>query len=228
VFNLDVIAVSLVGYLVGSIPFAVILAKRRGVDVYEVGSGNPGATNVTRHVGKGFGLLVFFLDFLKGLFATWWFRLEFFVIPPEDPIFLAMCGMVASVLGHSFPVYSRFRGGKGVATTMGALLVVFPEALAVGLLVWLVLFLWLRYVSLASIGFGASLPITVLFCEWFVFEAYEHPYLKVGFAAAIGVWILIRHHENVARLLTGEENKFSGEKKKKKKKESSTLNQSNE
>jgi len=204
-FQLEVIAVSLVGYLLGSIPFAVILAKRRGVNVYAVGSGNPGATNITRHVGKGMGRIVFGLDFLKGLIATWWFRLEFLVDSPADPEFLGLCGMTAAVVGHSFPVFAGFRGGKGVATTMGALIGVMPAAMAVGLLVWLSVFFSLRYVSLASIAFGLSLPITVLIGEWL--SEGESRYVKVAFAGGLAIWILIRHHSNVSRLLAGEEDK---------------------
>lgn len=206
-FQLEVIAVLLVGYLLGSIPFAVILAKRGGVDVYSVGSGNPGATNVLRYVGKGLGRIVFALDFLKGLIATWWFQVEFLVASPEDPEFLGLWGMVAAVIGHSFPVFARFRGGKGVATTMGALLGVMPTAMAVGLLVWVGLFFSLRYVSLASIAFGMSLPITVFFGE--LLSEGEGRYVKVAFAAILGVWILIRHQSNLTRLLAGEEEKFS-------------------
>lgn len=210
-FQLEVIAVLLVGYLLGSIPVAVILAKRGGVDVYAVGSGNPGATNVLRHVGKGLGRIVFALDFLKGLIATWWFQVEFLVASPEDPEFLGLWGMVAAVIGHSFPVFARFRGGKGVATTMGALLGVMPMAYAVGLLVWVGLFFSLRYVSLASIAFGISLPITVFFGE--LLSEGEGRYVKVAFAAILGVWILIRHQSNLTRLLAGEEDKFSSSSK---------------
>ena len=210
-FQLEVIAVLLVGYLLGSIPFAVILAKRGGVDVYAVGSGNPGATNVLRYVGKGLGRIVFALDFLKGLIATWWFQMEFLVASPEDPEFLGLWGMVAAVIGHSFPVFARFRGGKGVATTMGALLGVMPTAMAVGLLVWVGLFFSLRYVSLASIAFGISLPITVFFCE--LLNEGEGRYVKVAFAAILGGWILIRHQSNFTRLLAGEEDKFSSSSK---------------
>ena len=210
-FQLEVIAVLLVGYLLGSIPFAVILAKRGGVDVYAVGSGNPGATNVLRYVGKGLGRIVFALDFLKGLIATWWFQVEFLVASPEDPEFLGLWGMVAAVIGHSFPVFARFRGGKGVATTMGALLGVMPTAMAVGLLVWVGLFFSLRYVSLASIAFGISLPITVFFGE--LLSEGEGRYVKVAFAAILGVWILIRHQSNLTRLLAGEEDKFSSSSK---------------
>ena len=210
-FQLEVIAVLLVGYLLGSIPFAVILAKRVGVDVYAVGSGNPGATNVLRYVGKGLGRIVFALDFLKGLIATWWFQVEFLVASPEDPEFLGLWGMVAAVIGHSYPVFARFRGGKGVATTMGALLGVMPTAMAVGLLVWVGLFFILRYVSLASIAFGISLPITVFFCE--LLSEGEGRYVKVAFAAILGVWIPIRHQSNLTRLLAGEEDKFSSSSK---------------
>ena len=210
-FQLDVIAVSFVGYLLGSIPFAVIFAKRRGVDVFAVGSGNPGATNVMREVGKGVGRIVFGLDFLKGLVATWWFQVEFLVASPEDPEFLGLWGMVAAVIGHSYPVFARFRGGKGVATTMGALLGVMPTAMAVGLLVWVGLFFSLRYVSLASIAFGMSLPITVFFGE--LLSEGEGRYVKVAFAAILGVWILIRHQSNLTRLLAGEEDKFSSSSK---------------
>ena len=210
-FQLEVIAVLLVGYLLGSIPVAVILAKRGGVDVYAVGSGNPGATNVLRHVGKGLGRIVFALDFIKGLIATWWFQVEFLVASPEDPEFLGLWGMVAAVIGHSFPVFARFRGGKGVATTMGALLGVMPMAYAVGLLVWVGLFFSLRYVSLASIAFGISLPITVFFGE--LLSEGEGRYVKVAFAAILGVWILIRHRSNLTRLLAGKEDKFSSSSK---------------
>ncbi|MFP6901266.1 MAG: glycerol-3-phosphate 1-O-acyltransferase PlsY, partial [Opitutales bacterium] len=196
-FPLEVIAVLLVGYLLGSIPFAVILAKQRGVDVYSVGSGNPGATNVTRHVGKWIGRVVFVLDFLKGLLATQWFRWDFLVEPSGNPEFLGMCGMIAAVVGHSYPVFSRFRGGKGVATTMGALIYVMQPAMAVGLLVWAGLFFSLRYVSLASIGFGLSLPITVFFVE--LFREEEGHYVKVAFALALALWILFRHRSNLSR-----------------------------
>ncbi len=220
-FQLDVIAVSLVGYLLGSIPFAVIFAKRRGVDVFAVGSGNPGATNVMREVGKGVGRIVFGLDFLKGLVATWWFQVEFLVTTPDDPEFLGLCGMIAAVIGHGFPVFSGFRGGKGVATTMGALLGVMPAAMAVGLLVWLSLFLSLRYVSLASIGFGVSLPVTVWIGE--LLSEGEGRYVKVAFSAALAVWILVRHHSNVSRLLAGEEDKQVGLSKKTQPQDSSSV-----
>lgn len=219
--SVETIAVLLVGYLLGSIPFAVIIAKKRGVDVYSVGSGNPGATNVTRYVGKGVGRIVFALDFLKGLAATWWFQVEFLVSAPGDAEFLGLCGMIAAVLGHSFPVFSGFRGGKGVATTMGALIGVMPAAMAVGLLVWASLFFSLRYVSLASIGFGVSLPITVFFGE--LLSDGEGRYLKVVFAAALALWILFRHRSNVTRLLAGQEDRFTGSSKEKSDKASSSV-----
>ena len=206
--SLEVIAVLLVGYLLGSIPFAVIFAKRRGIDVYSVGSGNPGATNVTRHVGKWIGKGVFVLDFLKGLLATQWFRWDFLVEEShKNPEFLGMCGMLAAVVGHSFPVFSRFRGGKGVATAMGALIAVMQIPLFVGLLVWAGFFFSLRFVSLASIAFGLSLPLTVVFEG--LFRSGDGHYVKVAFAAALAFWILFRHRSNILRLLEGSEDRFS-------------------
>ena len=139
----------------------------------------------------------------------------------------AICGrragksMIAAVIGHGFPVFSGFRGGKGVATTMGALLGVMPAAMAVGLLVWLSLFLSLRYVSLASIGFGVSLPVTVWIGE--LLSEGEGRYVKVAFSAALAVWILVRHHSNVSRLLAGEEDKQVGLSKKTQPQDSSSV-----
>jgi glycerol-3-phosphate acyltransferase PlsY len=220
--SLEVIAILLVGYLLGSIPFAVIFAKQRGIDVYSVGSGNPGATNVTRHVGKWIGRSVFVLDFLKGLLATQWFRWDFLVEEPyKNPEFLGMFGMIAAVVGHSYPVFSRFRGGKGVATTMGALIAVMQIPMIVGLLVWAGLFFSLRYVSLASIGFGLSLPVTVFFEE--LFRDGDGHYVKVAFAGGLAFWILFRHRGNVLRLLEGSEDRFSSTPDKMDNKESTSV-----
>ena len=118
--SVENIAVLIVGYLLGSIPFAVIVAKRSGVDIFSVGSGNPGATNVLREVGKTAGYLVFFLDFLKGLVATTWFLFPLFVFS-EDPL-LGLWGLPAAVLGHTYPVFSRFRGGRAWPPPWGACL----------------------------------------------------------------------------------------------------------
>ncbi|MFP6887215.1 MAG: glycerol-3-phosphate 1-O-acyltransferase PlsY [Opitutales bacterium] len=202
--SVETIAVLLVGYLLGSIPFAVIVAKRAGVDIFSVGSGNPGATNVLREVGKQAGYCVFVLDFLKGLAATTWFLLPIFVFS-EDPT-LGLWGLPAAVLGHTFPVFSRFRGGKGVASTMGGLLGVMPASLIIGLVTWMILFYFTRYVAVASIGFGVSLPVSALVVTM-VGEEGSH-WGKVVLALLVMGWITWRHRSNIVRLREGTENQF--------------------
>ena len=206
--SVEAIAVLLIGYLLGSIPFAVIVAKRSGVDIFSVGSGNPGATNVLREVGKTAGYFTFFLDFLKGLVATTWFHLPFFAFS-GDPVELGLWGLPAAVLGHTFPLFTRFRGGKGVATTMGGLLGVLPGALVIGWATWLILFFVTRYVAVASIGFGVSLPVSVLVLSFFEEEGLH----GAKFALALLVMGLIawRHRSNLSRLLEGAEHRFEKE-----------------
>ena len=144
--SVETVGVTLVGYLLGSIPFGVIIAKRNGVDIFSVGSGNPGATNVLRTIGKPAGYAVFILDFLKGLLATTWFL--FPMVSFSGDASLGLWGLPGAVLGHTYPIFSRFRGGKGVASTMGGLLGVMPGCLIIGLVTWLIIFFSTRYVAL--------------------------------------------------------------------------------
>ena len=109
---LETIGVALIGYLLGSIPFGVLVAKRFGVDIYSVGSGNPGATNALREIGKPAGYTVFVFDFLKGFLATYWFMIPVFSIE-TDPVFLGLWGLPAAVLGHTYPLFTGFPGRKG-------------------------------------------------------------------------------------------------------------------
>ena len=108
VMPVEAIAVTLIGYLLGSIPFGVLVARKYGIDIYKVGSGNPGATNILREIGKPAGYLVFFLDFLKGLVATIWFLLPIFSFSGD--LTLSLWGLPAAVLGHTFPLFAKFRG----------------------------------------------------------------------------------------------------------------------
>jgi glycerol-3-phosphate acyltransferase PlsY len=162
--SVETVGVALVGYLLGSIPFGVIVAKRYGVDIFSVGSGNPGATNVLRSVGKPAGYVVFFLDFLKGLIAVTWFLFPWVSFSGDST--LGLWGLPGAVLGHTYPIFSSFRGGKGVATTMGGLLGVMPGCLIIGLVTWVIIFFSTRYVALASIGFGVSLPVCAIVNVW--------------------------------------------------------------
>ena len=203
--SVEAIAVTIIGYLLGSIPFGVLVAKKYGVDIYEVGSGNPGATNVLRQIGKTAGYSVFILDFLKGLVATVWFLLPIFSFSGD--ITLGLWGLPAAVLGHTLPLFAKFRGGKGVATAMGGLLGVMPVCLLIGLVCWVVIFFSTRYVAVASIGFGASLPVYSLVDYW----TGDPDSRKVGtvfLAFLVMGWIVWRHRENLVRLKAGTENRF--------------------
>ncbi len=202
---LPIFVVSVAGYLLGAVSFAVIIGKARGIDVLAAGSGNPGATNVKRLLGRKAGNTVFVLDFLKGTVAAGWPLLlgrPLFGVTPEGASGLAILGAVAAIIGHSFSIFIRFRGGKGVAVTMGGLLVVLPVSLFIGLVLWLITFRFSRYVSLASIVFAVSLPITANLL------ATGGSSRATTFAAAIAVLIVYRHRSNIARLLNGTEHRF--------------------
>ena len=199
----------LIGYFLGSIPFGVLVSKRAGVDIYSIGSGNPGATNVLREIGKPAGYLVFTLDFLKGLISTTWFLFPFFSFSGNPS--LGLLGLPAAVLGHTYPLFANFRGGKGVATVMGGLLGVMPECLLIGLVCWVVIFYSTKYVAIASIGFGLSLPVCALFGYWSDFGDTTKG-TKLLLAILVMSWIVWRHRSNLARLRDGTENRFHQEK----------------
>jgi glycerol-3-phosphate acyltransferase PlsY len=150
-----------VGYLVGSLSFAILVARARGVDIRSVGSGNPGATNVKRALGRGAGNLVFILDFLKGFLPALWPMLVF----ANGSGLLSILGLTGTILGHSFPVYYGFKGGKGVATTMGGLFAVMPVVMLIGVLAWLAVFYTVRLVSVAAGGMGVTVVETGMVCQ---------------------------------------------------------------
>jgi glycerol-3-phosphate acyltransferase PlsY len=203
--SVETVGVALVGYLLGSIPFGVIVAKRYSVDIFSVGSGNPGATNVLRSIGKPAGYVVFFLDFLKGLIAVTWFLFPWVSFSGDST--LGLWGLPGAVLGHTYPIFSSFRGGKGVATTMGGLLGVMPGCLIIGLVTWVIIFFSTRYVALASIGFGVSLPVCAIVNVW---SNPDHSSVigTIALAFVIMVWIIWRHRSNIVRLRNGTENRF--------------------
>ncbi len=200
--SLDPIAALLsagIGYLVGSLSFGYWVAKANGVDIFAVGSRSPGATNVKRSVGKKAGNLVFVLDFVKGLVATGWPLLVYSGIEYSESY--GLIGLFAAVIGHSFSVFTRFRGGKGVAAMLGGVVALMPYAALIGVAVWVVVFYSTRYVSLASILMAVSLPISNRFLDT------GSTLLWVSLALAIVV--IVRHKSNIARLIAGEENRFA-------------------
>lgn len=200
--SVETISILLIGYVIGSIPWAVIVSKRVGVNIFSVGSGNPGATNVLRTLGKPMGYTVFALDFLKGAIAVSWFQLPLFSFSGDAS--LALWGLPAAVLGHTYPIFTGFRGGKGVATAMGGLLALMPACLIVGLFVWVLTFYLTKYVALASIAFGLSLPL----CSLVFTSGEENAIGESVLAFIVMAWIIWRHRSNLARLRSGTENRF--------------------
>jgi acyl phosphate:glycerol-3-phosphate acyltransferase len=196
------------GYFLGSFPAGYFAGRLAGVDIRSVGSGNIGATNVLRTLGKRWGYPVFAIDALKGFAAV---RIAFILVkywPAAQPYaeYMAILTAIMSVTGHMFPIWLRFKGGKGVATSAGALFGLMPWAVPCVFLVWLIVFEISRYVSLASIIAAVSLPIIVsLFVRW----KFSDTWALVYFSILIMALVLWRHRSNFSRLLKGTEQRFS-------------------
>ena len=202
--SVTAVLVCVFAYFFGAIPFALIIGKLHGVDIRKVGSGNVGATNVTRAVGPVQGKICFALDLLKGAIPVLAAQVA---LPGHYGVAIA-AGAIA-ILGHMFPVYLKFKGGKGVSTGAGAALALAPLPLLCALVLWVVLFLVTRYVSVASIAAAVALPVFA-----FVFR-----FLNIGnvtaksmpvliFFCAIAAITVYRHRSNIKRLLEGTENRF--------------------
>jgi glycerol-3-phosphate acyltransferase PlsY len=205
--TLLVSAIAVGSYLFGSIPFGYLIARARGVNIFEHGSGNIGATNVGRVLGKRFGLLAFLLDFMKGsvpvLIATWLSgRIETGL--PGDS--LGVIAGLAAFLGHLFPIYLRFRGGKGVATGAGIVAVLVPWPALAALLTWALVVFLTRYVSLGSLCAVVVLCLVqVGMDQWIAKETRPILTLFCLIAAAL---VFVRHRSNITRLAKGIENRI--------------------
>ncbi len=199
-------------YLLGSIPFGLIIAKAHGQDLRSIGSGNIGATNLSRALGKKWAYLCFFLDVTKGL-VPMLVAISFISSPPAvAELFFVLAAGCAAVLGHIFPIYVKFRGGKGVATSFGVALGLWPYytiCAAAAFLIWVVVVLLWRYISLASIAASITFPL-VLILAIILTPAWRFanlwPILII--ATAIPLMVVVRHRENIKRLIAGTENKI--------------------
>ncbi len=195
----------LASYLLGSIPTGYLLVRFfRNQDIRAVGSGNIGATNVLRSGGKGLGAATFLLDALKGGSAVLlgaWIAPHF--APAFSPREIEAIAAVCAVLGHMFPVWLRFRGGKGVATGFGVFLVAAPWAAIAAITVFAIILLLSRYVSLSSILGAASFP----FFAWLLVRG-DRPPLFVAAQIIVASLIILKHHANIRRLISGTENRI--------------------
>jgi glycerol-3-phosphate acyltransferase PlsY len=189
-----------VAFLLGSIPTGYLVARAKGVDIRQHGSGNIGATNVFRTLGKPLGILVFFLDALKGFAAVW--LAARFGGPSAWPSILAA---VAAIAGHNYTPWLGFKGGKGIATSAGVLIALMPWAVLAIAVVWFGVFFATRYVSLASICASAALPVAVG-ALWFYGCGGSAPLL--GFSVLIAALAIWRHRSNIQRLMAGTEHRF--------------------
>jgi acyl phosphate:glycerol-3-phosphate acyltransferase len=224
----------LLAFLLGSIPFGLLMAKSRGIDIRQHGSGNIGATNVLRVMGKSFGIPCLLLDMLKGLLPTLLAitLIRFagqpagisipFLLPfakADNPQLLAQSLQVITglfaILGHNYSPWVGFKGGKGIATSAGVVIALMPAAIVILVLLWLVVFLTTRYVSVASIAAVAILPLITLWGSWHHGRIQDGTWNKPLFVfsvmvALLGIW---KHRSNIQRLMAGTENRFERKKK---------------
>lgn len=208
-------ALIVLAYLLGSIPFSFLVVKLfAGADIRQHGSRNVGATNVARSFGKLPGIIALLLDVAKGWAAV--AAAEWITARPEWPLaamadgsplrsraFWVGLAAVVAVLAHMFPLWLKFHGGKGVATATGAFLAIDPKALAAGVIVFIIVILATRVVSLASILSAASIPIFLRFLT-------HAPFWTVVLSIVISIAIIVKHHSNIARLAQGTERKMGG------------------
>jgi glycerol-3-phosphate acyltransferase PlsY len=192
-------------YLLGSIPNGYLLVRFfRKQDIRTVGSGNIGATNVMRSGARGLGAATFLLDMLKGCAAVWlgaWFAAH--MMPFMTPRNFEALAALSAVLGHMFPVWLRFKGGKGVATGFGVFLVAAPLAALAAITTFAVVLAISRYVSLASIVGAASFPVFA----WFLVRG-DKPAFFIAVQAIVAFLIIAKHHQNIRRLISGTESKI--------------------
>jgi len=192
-----------VSYLAGSIPFGFLIAKIvKGIDIRQVGSGNPGATNVGRILGKPYGIVVFFLDMLKGFLPMYFFDRLFFGYGHNLAVIL--CG-VGVICGHTFPIFLRFKGGKAAATGCGVFLWLAPVPLFISVAVWLTTVFVSRYISLGSMLSSVSMVVCIIILKN---DPFGRELSLTLFSIFISALLIVRHKSNIKRILNGTESKI--------------------
>jgi glycerol-3-phosphate acyltransferase PlsY len=208
-------------YLLGSIPFGLLIGKARGIDVRSTGSGNIGATNVGRLLGRKWGFICFLLDVAKGLIPV--LLASIYLGSAESTVVESGLSIKAqgallavgagSILGHIFSIFLRFRGGRGVSTFIGVVLGIFPYftfTALIALCVWIAVWGWWRYVSLASICFAVAFPVGFTLLIWRIDNwRFASLWPLFSFSCLMAVLVILRHSANIKRLLAGTENRPS-------------------
>jgi glycerol-3-phosphate acyltransferase PlsY len=197
---LPLISAAVAGYVLGSLPFGYIVAKTQGVNIFEAGSKSSGATNIRRTVGTRAAVLVLALDAIKGAAAagaSLYIRMP--AASPIPPILLGYVALAFAIVGHSFSCFTKFRGGKGVATAAGGLFVLMPVVAGISAGLWAVVFYASRYSSVASMTAAVSLPVSAFFLP------QEGGPIAVGFTSFTAVFVVVRHRANIGRLMSGTE-----------------------
>ncbi len=195
---MEYIITILLSYLVGSIPTALILSKMKNIDIRKHGSGNIGATNSFRVLGKKIGFVVTFVDILKGVIPA----LLAYLYGGD---LLAVVAAFAVVIGHSFSIFANFKGGKGIATGAGAVMVLNPLAVILGISLFVILLFLTKYASVSSIIAASSVAILTWISD-------DTLVIKLGVTLLVG-FVIFRHHSNISRLIRGKENKVLQKKK---------------
>ena len=192
--TISLVALVAISYLIGSIPTGLLLGKVYGIDVRSEGSGNIGATNLYRTVGRKVGIITLIGDCLKGFIPV--LAVKSSTLPPDHAAWVGL----AAFCGHVFSVFLKFKGGKGVATALGVFLALSPRVVAIAIALFAALMFFWRYVSLGSIGAAAVIPLAVYFLG-------GSSVLTVV-TLVIAVVVIFRHHENIRRLIAGTESRF--------------------
>jgi glycerol-3-phosphate acyltransferase PlsY len=209
--NLWFIVLIVVAYLLGSIPFGLIIAKAHGKDLRSIGSGNIGSTNVSRALGKKWAYVCFGFDVLKGFLPMQVGMLLIEKSPTVGELWLWLCVACAAVLGHIFPIYIKFKGGKGIATSLGVMLGLFPYYTICGVVsftVWYICLKIWKYVSLGSIIGAIAFPVTLITTitvksDW----QFVNLWPLVVVSITMTTLVILRHVENIKRLIEGSENR---------------------
>ena len=210
------IIMAIIAYLIGSINFSILISKKNGFDIREKGSGNAGTTNMLRTMGKGAALITLILDILKGVVTVWISIFYSFMLYKLFNInlnvaFLVQIAGIFVILGHTFPIYFGFKGGKGVATTLGILLVTNWHVGLICLVFALVLIIITKMVSVGALGAAILFPVLTIFSDQI---SFIKPGNYIFYSIAIALIVCFNHKANIQRLMNGTENKISNKKKK--------------